>query len=121
LVYCGVPERDKVFTVAYTNRDASYLKRFTFGGMILDREYFCIQEKSRILFFEPGTPDTLYIKYKAVPHQKVSQQTCKPGELGVKNAKARGNQISIKDVQSVNTKPPRNWEADAATTELKFA
>jgi hypothetical protein len=51
----------------------------------------------------------------------VSQQTCKPGELAVKSAKAIGNQISIKDVQSVNAKPPRNWDAEATTTELKFA
>lgn len=121
LVYCGLPDRDRVFTVAYTNRDASYLKRFTFGGMILDKEYFCIAEKSRILYFEPETPATLYIKYKAAPHQKVSQQTCKPGDLGVKTAKAIGNQISIKDVQSVNDKPPRNWDPEAATTELKWA
>jgi topoisomerase IV subunit A len=121
LIYCGIPERDAVFTCAYTNRDASYLKRFTFGGMILDREYFCIAEKSRILYFEPGTPDQLYIKYKPAPHQKVSQQTCKPGELEVRSAKSRGNQISIKDVQSINAKPPRNWDPDSATTELKFA
>jgi topoisomerase-4 subunit A len=121
LVYCGVPERDRVFTVAYTNRDASYLKRFTFGGMILDKEYFCIAEKSRILFFETDTPERLYIKYKPAPHQKVSQQTCQPGELSVKGAKSIGNQISIKDVQSVNTKPPRNWDPEATTTELKFA
>jgi topoisomerase-4 subunit A len=121
LVFCGVPERDRVFTLAYTNRDATYLKRFTFGGMILDKEYFCIPEKSRILFFEQDTPEQLYIKYRAVPHQKISQQTCKPAELSVKGAKSRGNQISIKDVQSVNTKPPRNWDEQAATSELKWA
>jgi topoisomerase IV subunit A len=121
LVFCGVPERERIFTCAYTNREASYLKRFTFGGMILDKEYFCIPEKSRILYFEPDTPAQLYIKYKAAPHQKVSQQTCKPSELGVKGAKSRGNQISIKDVQSVNEKPPRNWDPDATTTELKWA
>ena len=120
LVYCGLPDRDKVFTCAYTNREASYLKRFTFGGMILDREYFCIQEKSRILYLEEGTPEKLYIKYKPAPHQKVSQQTCKPSDLEVRGAKSRGNQISIKDVQSVNEKPPRNWDEAAATTELKF-
>ena len=121
LIYAGVPERDRVFTLAYSNREASYLKRFTFGGMIMDKEYFCIPEKSKVLFFAPETPEILYIKYKPAPHQKVSQQTCKPGELGVKSAKAIGNQISIKDVQSVNAKPPRNWDAEATTTELKFA
>ena len=38
LVYCGLPERERVFTLAYTNREATFLKRFTFGGAILDKE-----------------------------------------------------------------------------------
>jgi len=121
LFFCGIPDRDLVFTLAYTNREASYLKRFTFGGMILDKEYFCIPPKSKILFFAPGTPALLYIKYKPALHQKVSQQTCQPGDLGIKTAKAIGNQISIKDVASINAKPPRNWDESATTTELKFA
>ena len=121
VIFCGLPERDRVFTLVYANRDAAYLKRFTFGGMILDREYFCIPEKSKILFFAPDTPDQLFIKYKPAPHQKVNQQTCKPGEISVKGAKARGNQLSIKEVASVNSKPPRNWDPEATTTELKFA
>src|SRR5438552_16225645 len=29
LVYCGLPERERIFTLAYTNREATYLKRFT--------------------------------------------------------------------------------------------
>ncbi len=37
LIYCGLPERERVFTCAYTDRDASYLKRFTFGGSILEQ------------------------------------------------------------------------------------
>src|ERR1043166_3575851 len=32
LVYCGLPEGERVFTLAYTNREATYLKRFPFGG-----------------------------------------------------------------------------------------
>ena len=121
VIFCGLPERDRVFTLVYSNREAAYLKRFTFGGMILDREYFCIPEKSKILFFAPDTPEQLFIKYKPAPHQKVSQQTCKPSDISVKGAKARGNQLSIKEVASVNSKPPRNWDPDATTTELKFA
>src|SRR5204862_243938 len=46
LFYCGLPEREKVFTCAYTDRNASYLKRFTFGGTILNKAYSCIPEKS---------------------------------------------------------------------------
>lgn len=121
LIWMGVPERDKVFTLCYSNREAAYIKRFTFGGMILEKEYFCIPEKSKILFFSPETPEKLFIKYKPAPHQKVNQQTCNPADVSVKSAKAIGNQLSIKEVGSINSKPPRNWDPEATTTELKFA
>lgn len=120
LVYCGLPERDRVFTLAYTNRDATYLKRFTFGGIIMNREYQCIPPKSKILFFEPDTPEQLYIRYKPAPYQKINQQTCKPSEVEIKGAKTRGRQISIKDVASVTSKPTRGWKEDEATTPLQF-
>ena len=120
LFYCALPERDRVFTCAYTDRNATYLKRFTFGGIIMNKEYFCIPEKSRILYFEEGTPKELFIRYKPAPHQKISQQTCDPNEVEVKGAKTRGRQISIKDVASITSKPTRGWDAEAATTKLQF-
>ena len=79
LIYCGLPERDRVFTLAYTNREATFLKRFTFGGTIMNKIYHCIPPKSKVLFFEPETPAELFIKYKPAPYQKINQQTCKPG------------------------------------------
>jgi topoisomerase-4 subunit A len=120
LVYGAVPERDRVITLSYTNRDATYLKRFTFGGTILNKEYFCIPPKSKILFFEPGTPKELFIRYKAAPYQKINQQTCDPAEVDVKGPKTRGRQISIKEVAAINSKPPRGWDPEAATTRLEF-
>jgi topoisomerase-4 subunit A len=120
LVYCALPERDRVFTLCYTNREATYIKRFTFGGTIMDKEYFCIPEKSRILFFEAGTPEQIYIKYKPAPHQKIHQQTCNPADVDVKGPRTLGRQLSIKDVGSINSKPPRNWDQNETTTKLLF-
>jgi topoisomerase-4 subunit A len=120
LFYCALPERDRIFTLCYTNREATYIKRFTFGGTIMDKEYFCIPEKSRILFFEPDTPEQLYIKYKPAPHQKIHQQTCNPADVDVKGPKTLGRQLSIKDVGSINSKPPRNWDSEETTTKLLF-
>ncbi len=120
LIYCGLPERERVFTCAYTDRNASYLKRFTFGGTIMNKVYSCIPEKSRVLYFAPETPKTLYIRYKPAPHQKVSQQTCDPGEIEVKGPKTRGRQISIKDISSVTAEPTRGWDENATTTKLVF-
>ncbi len=107
LVYCGLPEREKVFTCAYTNREATYLKRFKFGGTIMNKTYHCIPPKSKVLYFEPETP-------------KINQQTCNPAEIEIKGPKTRGRQISIKDVSSINSKPSRGWDPEAPTTKLQF-
>lgn len=120
LLYCGIPDRKKVFTTAYATRDASYLKRVTFGGYIMNKEYELAPKKAKVLYFEEGTPDTLYIRYKPAPHQKINQQTCKPGELEVKGAKTKGRQISIKAVAGITAKPTRGWDETATTTQLQF-
>ncbi len=94
LFYAGLPDRDRVFTCAYTDRNASYLKRFTFGGTIMNKAYSCIPEKSRILYFAPDTPKILYIRYKPAPHQKINQQT-------VRDAGRNRNQRA-KDARAAN-------------------
>ena len=121
LFYCGLPDREKVFTCAYTDRNASYLKRFTFGGTIMNKAYSCIPEKSRILYFAPETPKILYVRYKPAPHQKVSQQTCEPEQVEVKSPKTRGRQLSIKDISSVTAEPTRGWDEKETTTKIVFA
>jgi topoisomerase-4 subunit A len=121
LSYCGLPERDRVYTCAYTDREASYLKRFTFGGTILNKMYSCIPEKSRILYLAPDTPKTLYIRYKPAPHQKISQQTCDPSQVEVKKPRTLGRQISIKDISSVTASPTRGWDDKESTTKIVFA
>ncbi|MEO8429336.1 MAG: DNA topoisomerase IV subunit A [Verrucomicrobiota bacterium] len=121
LVYCGLPERDRIFTLAYTNREATYLKRFNFGGAIMNKVYHCIPPKSRILFFEPDTPKELYIRYKPAPYQKINQQACNPGEIEVKGAKTRGRQISIKEISSITSAPTRGWDPEAPTSRVAFS
>ena len=120
LIYCAIPDRERVFTTVYQYKRGAYMKRFIFGGAILNKEYQCVPEKSKILFFEAGTPKKIYIKHKPAPYQRVDQRIVDPSELSVKSAKARGNQVSMKEPASVRSKPPRNWDADAATTVLKF-
>lgn len=120
LVFAALPDRELVFTCAYTNREATYLKRFKFGGTIMNKIYHCIPPKSKVLFFEPNTPPELFIKYKPAAYQKISQQTCNPADVEIKGPKTRGRQVSIKDVSSINSKPPRGWDPEAQTTKLQF-
>ncbi|MGC9036434.1 MAG: hypothetical protein ACP5K7_11470 [Verrucomicrobiia bacterium] len=121
IVYCGIYDRYRIMTTVYVNREAAYIKRFTFGGAIMNKIYYCIPEKSKIVFFEADTPEKIYIRYKPAPYQKINQQVCNPIEVPVKSAKARGNQVSIKEIAAVNSKPPRGWDDSAPTTQLKFA
>ena len=120
LVFAALPDRERIFTCVYTNREATYLKRFKFGGTIMNKIYHCIPPKSKVLYFEPATPPELFIKYKPAPYQKINQQTCNPAEVEVKSPKTRGRQISVKDVSSINSKPPRGWEPEGPTTRLQF-
>ena len=62
----------------------------------------------------------MFIKYKPAAYQKINQQTCNPSEVEAKGPKTIGRQISIKDVSSINSKPPRGWDATAPTTKLQF-
>ncbi|MCX6903366.1 MAG: DNA topoisomerase IV subunit A, partial [Verrucomicrobia bacterium] len=78
-------------------------------------------EKCKVLFIATGTPETLYIRYKPAPHQKINQQTCNPSEVEVKGARTRGRQLTIKDVGAVDIKPPRGWDPEATITKVMFA
>ena len=121
LLYCAHPDRDAEYTMVYRLAKATFLKRLRIGGTILNKEYRCAPEKSKILLWEEGTPETLYIRYKPAPYQRFAQQTLAPGELAVKGPKVRGKQITIKEVASVRSSPPRNWDAEAPTSRLRLA
>jgi hypothetical protein len=41
-------------------------------------------------------------------------------ELEVKGAKAKGNQVSIKEISSVNIKPPRGWDEISPNNSTKI-
>ena len=61
----------------------SYIKRFTFGGLIRNKEYRLAPEqpKSKVLLFCEGCQETLYVKYKPAKGQKIHQQHFHPLEL----------------------------------------
>jgi len=119
LFYCGLPERDRIFTCAYTNREATYLKALQIRRDDHEKIYHCIPLKSRILFFEPDTPAELYIKYKPAAYQKITPANLQPGRNRNQRTQDPRRQISIKDVGSINSKPPAGG-SEAATTKLQF-
>lgn len=111
LLYCAIFDRNRVMTMVYTcsAQGLTYLKRFTFGGVIQNRDYLCTLENSRIILLREGTPETLFVKYKAAKGQRIHQQKFNPADVAVKRVTARGVQMTAKSVARISDEKPRGW------------
>ena len=87
LFYCGLPERDRVHPGLH-EPEATYLKRFTFGGTILNKIYHCIPAKSKILYFEPDTPASCSSACRRLTRRSISRPAIRR-KWKVKGAKTR--------------------------------
>ena len=125
-------ERDsRDFTLVYEEGryGFSYIKRCTFGGLIRNKEYSLVPAKSKakILFFQEGCPDTLYVKYKPAKGQKIHQQHFLPKEqvvrdnpetgksetrdrVEIRSAGTKGKQLSTKPIARVASAKGSWWD-----------
>ncbi len=111
LLYAAKFDRDRVMTAVFRWEQITFLKRFTFGGAIQNKDYLCAPEGSELLFFSDAEIPELYLKYKPAKNQKIHQQIFKPGDVPVKGVQARGNQMTMKVVDKIAAGPtkPRWW------------
>ncbi len=118
--YCAIHDKEKQFTAVYTEPKYgfTYIKRFKFGGCIQNKEYALAPEKSKLIYFVEGTPETLYVKYKPQKGQRVNQQQFNPGEVLVKGVSAHGKQMTSKAIRVITDEKPRGWEDDSAKGAL---
>lgn len=114
LIYCAKADRDRTMTMVYKMDGLTYLKRFAFGGSILNKDYLCTPEESRVLLFDDSDPENIYVKYRPAKGQRIHQQVFAPGEVPVKGAKARGNRMTAKSVAAISTSRARWWDEKQA-------
>ena len=132
LRYDQEKDRDaRNFTLVYEEGSYgfSYIKRFTFGGLIRNKEYRLApgKGKTKILFLQEGCPETLYVKYKPAKGQKIHQQFFKPLEqvsrnnletgkpekqdcVLIRSAGAKGKQLSTKPIAKVSASKGSWWD-----------
>ena len=110
--YCQIFNRDKEFTAIYTepHYGFTYIKRFAFGGAIQNKEYHIAPEGSKIILFEEGVPEAVFVKYKPAKAQRIHQQMFNPSEVLVKGVAAKGIQMTSKDIAKIATKKPGWWD-----------
>ncbi|NLL82929.1 MAG: DNA topoisomerase IV subunit A [Lentisphaerae bacterium] len=114
MIYCAIFDRDREMTCIYTESHfgITYIKRFTFGGAIQNKDYQLTPEKSKVLLLSEGTPETAYIKYKPSKGQKIHQQAFTLAEALVKGVAARGQRMTTKGIARLATTKPRWWQDD---------
>jgi topoisomerase-4 subunit A len=110
MLYCKVVERDKVMTVVYTHDKFTYLKRFTFGGTILNKDYLLGAEGSEVLLFKDDDPQDVFVRYKPAKGQRKHQEHFKAGKMPIKGVRARGNQMTFKKIAYIDTVKGRWWQ-----------
>ncbi len=115
LVYAAIFDRDRVMTLVYEADGITHLKRFSFGGVIQNKDYFCIPEgeTGKCLFFADNQPATLYVKYAPRKGQQIHQQEFEPKKVAVRTPKTRGIQMTTKTISVIDTQKPRNWDDKA--------
>lgn len=115
LIYAAIYDRDRVMTLVYAAGQITHLKRFTFGGVIQNKDYFCAPkgEKPKALFFSDDQPAILYVKYGPRKGQQIHQQEFEPPKVAIRTPKTRGIQMTTKRVTSIATQKPRNWDTKA--------
>lgn len=101
LLYFGIYDRDRVFTVVYSTSKATFLKRFAFGGAIMNRDYSCTQEGAKIRFITDKPIKELRLKYRHTQGARIDEQTFAPSGIIVRGPKARGLQVTKRTVTSV--------------------
>ncbi|MBV8350683.1 MAG: DNA topoisomerase IV subunit A [Verrucomicrobia bacterium] len=104
LIYFAIFDREKVFTLVYSTQNATFLKRFAFGGAIMNRDYNCAQEKARIKYLTDRAVAEVRLKYRHVKGARIDEQTFTASDFAVRGPKTRGNQLTKRTVTSVTVR-----------------
>lgn len=115
----GIYQRDDLFTCVYYEPiyGFAYIKRFTWGGMILNKEYNLIPEGSTILLFCKGTPEAIYVKFKYIKGQRITQQIFDPNEVRVTSASSKGVQMTPKQIERLDIRKGQWWDESEGSTK----
>lgn len=122
MIYCAIFDRDREMTCVYTESEhnSTYIKRFTFGGAIQNKDYRLAPEWSYVEVLVEGIPEAIYIRYKPAKGQKTHQQVFDPSEALVKGVSAKGQRMTTKAIDRIATAKPRWWEESGSFTKGKL-
>jgi topoisomerase IV subunit A len=104
VLYFGIYDRDRIFTMVYTTPKAAFLKRFNIGGAIMNRDYSCTQDGAKIKWLVAEPVKEVRLKYRQAQGAKASEQSFELATIPVRGARTRGLQVSKRTITSITAK-----------------
>ncbi len=104
LTYFGIFDREKIFTLVYSTSKATFVKRFAFGGAIMNRDYNCAQENAEVRLLVDHPIAEIRLKYRHAKGARIDEQSFAASDFSVRGPKTRGNQLTKRTVTSVTAK-----------------
>jgi topoisomerase IV subunit A len=101
VVHVGLYQRDRVYTVVYSTARGGFIKRFAFGGAIMNRDYFCIPPEAKIKFLSDQPVKELRLRYRHIKGARIDEQSFNPAGFTVRSPRTRGNQVTKRTISSV--------------------
>jgi len=102
ILWCGPCDKEKVYSSVYRDKKnkIAYVKRFTVGGYILDRDYNFVPVDSEIMVFLERENVLLDFWFVRKKNMKTRKGEILLSEISVKGVKAKGIQLCGKKVIS---------------------
>jgi topoisomerase-4 subunit A len=100
LLYFGIFDREKVFTIVYSTSKATFVKRFAFGGAIMNRDYNCAQENAKIRLLTDRPITEIRLRYRHTKGARTAEQSFSVPDFPIRGPKTRGNQVTKRTVTS---------------------
>ncbi len=104
LAYFAIFDREKIFTLVYSTPQATFLKRFAFGGAIMNRDYHCAQENAKIRLLTDRPVNEIRLKYRHAKGARTDEQSFSVGDFAIRGPKTLGNQVTKRTVTSVTAR-----------------
>jgi topoisomerase IV subunit A len=104
LHYFGIFDREKTFTVVYSTPKGTFIKRFAFGGAIMNRDYNCAQDNAKLKLFADRPVSEIRLKYRHTKGARTAEQVFSAQDFSIRGPKTRGNQVTKRTVTSVTWK-----------------
>jgi topoisomerase IV subunit A len=104
LAYFAIFDREKIFTLVYSTPQATFLKRFAFGGAIMNRDYHCAQENAKIRLLTDRPVNEIRLKYRHSKGARTDEQSFSVGDFAIRGPKTLGNQVTKRTVTSVTAR-----------------